>query len=334
MSDDAAAEWTCRFFREGDEEGVLDVLLATFGRWPTAELTVPAIDHLRWKVRSDDDAMRSHTVVEAEGRIIACNLVISQRVKVGERVLKTVHSVDNAVLPEYQGRGVGRAVRRFQARNRTARFDLYFGLESGHSAMLNLRSADTPGLRLTGPGEVLVAEAPFSAALAGSDIDLRDVTEFDGRFEALRTEAAAQFTRITMHTQEELSWRYCDRRAGPFRVVVAEAGSRLLGYAASRVSYGRGCIADLIALPGRLDVVLLLARRALMDLAAIGAGEVECWSTPGHPYRAVLQDAGFTRVRRRTTIVHKAVAQPGEWLACLSEPAAAVHVMAGDTDLI
>jgi hypothetical protein len=42
--------WQARFYRPGDDQGILDLLVATFGAWPKHEITVPAIDHLRWKL--------------------------------------------------------------------------------------------------------------------------------------------------------------------------------------------------------------------------------------------------------------------------------------------
>ena len=334
MPSERSDDWTCRFFRDGDEQGILDVLLATFGRWPTAELTVPPIDHLHWKLRSDDLALRSHAVVELHGRIIACHVTISQHVKVGLRVLTTCHGVDAATLPEFQARGAGRDLRRFNAEARPKHYDLYFGIQSDHAAMPNLRKQDWTGARLVRRGEILVADAPLAGGADGSSCTLREVTQFDDRVDGFALEASAPFQRITMRTKDELNWRYCDRRAGPFRVVLAEERDELIGYVVFRISYERGYIADLLALPGRLDAAASLIRHAIAGLRAAGASEIECWSTPGHPYHQVLADAGFSRIRRKTTIVHKSVRAPDEWLSCLKDDRATVNVMAGDTDLI
>jgi hypothetical protein len=334
MATERARDWTCRFFQDGDEEGMLDVLLTTFKRWPTAEITVPPIEHLRWKLRSDDRALRAHTVVESADRIVGCSISISQRVKLGDRVLRAVHSVDAAVLPEYQALGVGRDFRRFQATSRPRLFDLYFGLQSGHPAMPSLRKQDWTGVRLTNPGEVLVAGAPVVSASEADGWKLREVAQFDDRIDAFRQEAAAPFDRITMRSKDELNWRYCDPRSGPYRSVLAEDGGRIAGQVTYRTSRGRGYIADLLALPGRLDVLASLVRHVLAAMGAEGVAEVECWSTPRHPYRDVLRDAGFDRLRKETTIVHKAMRGLDDELACLQDERAVLHVMAGDTDLV
>jgi hypothetical protein len=334
MATERASQWSCRFFQDGDEEGMLDVLLATFKRWPTAEITVPPIDHLRWKLRSDDRALGAHTIVESGGRIVGCSISISQRVKIGDRVLRTVHSVDAAVLPECQKLGVARDFRRLQSTSRPRLFDLYFGLQSGHPAMPSLRKQDWTGLRLTNPGEVLVAEAPFAAAGESDAWTLREVRQFDDRIDAFRQEAAAPFDRITMRSKDELNWRYCDPRSGPFRSILAEEGGRIVGQVTYRTSRGRGYIADLLALPGRLDIVASLVGHSLAAMGAKGVREIECWSTPRHPYRDVLRGRGFDRVRKETTIVHKAMRGHDDQLACLMDAQAVLHVMAGDTDLV
>ena len=76
---------TVRNANEADEQQLLELLPRAFDRWPQFELDVPAVEHLRWKMRSDPIAGRQHWVTEVDGRIVAMLLRIVRRVRVRGR---------------------------------------------------------------------------------------------------------------------------------------------------------------------------------------------------------------------------------------------------------
>ena len=163
---------------------------------------------------------------------------------------------------------------------------------------------------------------------------VRRVDSFDERFERFWDEASAPFVFIVERTPAYLNWRYADPRAGSFTILVAEDDNRVLGYLVLQRSYGKGYIADLLALPGRLDVAASLAQSALVRFRDAGVSTVECWSPRHHPYRPVLRRAGFL-CKHRNVSLHPL---PGrglpERLALVDDPRAAIHVAIGDTDLV
>ena len=53
-------EWARRVFREGDEQGILELLTAAYGHWPGVDIDVEPLSHLRWKLDSDPFVMQYH----------------------------------------------------------------------------------------------------------------------------------------------------------------------------------------------------------------------------------------------------------------------------------
>jgi hypothetical protein len=54
---------------EADVPQMVENLLRAFQGWPAFEIEVPAIEHLRWKMRSDPISPRNQWVTEVDGQI-------------------------------------------------------------------------------------------------------------------------------------------------------------------------------------------------------------------------------------------------------------------------
>jgi hypothetical protein len=163
---------------------------------------------------------------------------------------------------------------------------------------------------------------------------IRTAERFDSRVDTLYERAAAQFDFAVVRSQRVLDWRYSDRRAGDFAIRLAEQDGELLGYAVLRVNNGVGYVADVLALPGRLDVVESLAHDAAAGLRETGVEVAECWLMADHPYAEPFRAAGFLGRRSRTPPTFEAVGVPASELALLCEPDASVHLTIGDMDIV
>lgn len=202
----------------------------------------------------------------------------------------------------------------------------------------DLRLSDSPadlirGISLSGLalfGRLRTAVAPPQAA----GWTIRRVDQFDERFARFWEEASAPFAFILERTQAYLNWRYADPRAGSFTILIAEADERILGYTVLQCSYGRGYIADLLALPSQPDVAESLVRSALARFREAAVSSVECWSPRHHPYRQGLRRAGFLCKRRDISLRAQPELRTPERLELLDDPLAAVHVAIGDTDMV
>ena len=359
--DEALSEpWEQRPYRAGDEEGLLEMLTAAFGRWPGVDIDVPVIDHFRWKLLSRG-AQSWHQLVTIDGRIAGARLHIPQRIKVGDRILRSVQPVDTAVHPNYRNQGVMDRLRRVEHAQLAATTDLRFNVRSANTAITRLRAkyagetvqfanrtevltnylgvladGSSWGIRLARSASLFVRRlgyALFDRQPNGESCTIRTVAKFDERVDAFWQEAAAEFAFIVERTKDYLNWRFAVPCAGGFIIRLAEEDGQLLGYSVLRVSGGRGYVADLLALPNRPDVVRSLLRDGLTFFRDTGVRAVDCWTQAHHPYRATLRRLGFLHRRRTIVLACLPFSSPAE-LDFARSRRAPIHVMAGDTDLV
>ena len=113
-----------------------------------------------------------------------------------------------------------------------------------------------------------------------------------------------------------------------------DAAGAILGYAVGSVRGEHGFLVDLLALPGRVDVVSELIETLIADLGRAGCVDLRCWLPQRHPYREALHRAGFLDARELPTITFRhAGADPAD-LDFLTEPEVRIHFTLGDTDLV
>jgi hypothetical protein len=327
-------DWHGRLATEADAEAILELLEASYDSWPSHEITCTKLDHLRWKLFSRDAVRRCQVVMEAGGRIIGLNAVFRQQIKLKDRLRSSYQFVDLAVLPAYQHRGVIPAARRFAIDARVPYGDVLFGPprinpRPGSRA----RERKQPELRRNAYLRVVVLEGPvvLRARARTSTWLVRTPARLDGRFGGFWEEAARPFDLISAPDEEFLNWRYCDPRAGRWTVHTGEEDGRLLGYIAYRISNDHAYVGGLLALPERLDVVEGLLEEMMRALHRQGVVTAQCWSSSSHPYRAVLRDLGMDAKRRHVRIT---VHVEGEDVSELQRRDAALHIVAGDTDLV
>jgi hypothetical protein len=163
---------------------------------------------------------------------------------------------------------------------------------------------------------------------------VRRASSLDDRVDALFAEAAKAFAFIQVRDAATLRWRYLDPRGGPFTVLVAEAGDSLLGYAAVQVAGERAELADLLVRPGRNDVLHALLLDAVDVAKAAGATGVGAWLPERHPYRAMLERAGFHHTRAPAIGQFFAAPDLAERAELLTRPESRIHLTLGDSDHI
>ena len=116
---------------EADVPQMVEVLLRAFRGWPAFEIEVPAVEHLRWKMRSDPMAPRNQWVTEVDGRIAGLSLAIVRRVRMRGQDYLVRDGVDAAVDPGYQGRRLYSSMAdELESTPQTAEFDLGAALEN------------------------------------------------------------------------------------------------------------------------------------------------------------------------------------------------------------
>jgi GNAT superfamily N-acetyltransferase len=325
-------DWTVRYYRDGDDQGILDCLTAAFGTWPSVDIDVAPTDHLRWKLSSDPQGRYFSYVAEAAGKIIGCQGIVVQRLKDGPRQLLADTCTDYAVHPDWQGSGVSQAIWNFDAARFTATFDVLVGITDSPAVKHQVSTIGwSRGLANTiGWVECDTAGHRHESRRAGCDIET--TARFDEGTDTLCASALADFTLCMVRDAAYLNWRFADRRAGKYTIRMARERGELAGYSVLTVVRGKGVIADLLALPGRLDLVEALVADALNYFAGMGLGTVRTWMPERHVYREVLLGGGFRPIRAIAYLglgPHAGAPMPSR-----DDPKTAVHFMPGDTDIV
>jgi hypothetical protein len=356
--------------REIDDEllrEVLDLYNAAFGVWPFRDPGCEPLEYLRWKAESPGTPLAFLLGRRGSRLVLACTIQ-GRRIRVRGRSLLVLHYRDAAVHPSEQGRGVYTVAVDQMVGPCHPAHDLALDEIGVHPAMTRINEnwdAFVPAnpvrtltkvlrpLRLArewsaawpGPLRWAVGAAAAPVAVAGglmSRLDRRrarvlpevsPVSRFDDRFEHLFESVAGDFDLICERTADHLNARFCDRRAGPFRVTSCQCEGKVLGYLVARVG-ASWQVADLLALRGREDVVAALLADAAASASSRGAAGISCWLPRRHPYRGSFRRAGFFDLRQRGGFYCRPVDLPRQELDFARRADARLHLMIGDSDLV
>jgi len=331
-----------------DDEGLLELFRASFPGWPTVTTRVPAIDHLRWKTRSHPRAAEASVVAEADGRLIGASMQWVYSALVRGKTQIATSGMDTAVHPDFRGQDVYTRLR-----SEHATFDPWVDFRIGSTVNEFIkRKRESFGYRFFGnPIEELAWPAsapenrpeqrrPFAnlARRFRRTARLPDgpafPAEIEAQFDDFARAALEPFDFAVARTLERFRWRHFDSRGGPAHVRWLEDAGRPGAVVVIRARGRRGYIADLLALPGRDDLIRAAVAGGLAELRRHGFTSAGLWLPSVHPYRAAVLAEGFVPSGRTIDLRYQPVAMPLEQLAFLDEPDAAIHFMIGDTDLI
>ncbi len=220
-------------------------------------------------------------------------------------------------------------------------------LPSSHSSQDSQRSSTTGVIRQreSRPIEHLRRIARFSMRYALSlvarrpapppgDWTISTLTSFQEHHQPFIAEAVSQFDFIAERSLAYLNWRYCDPRGGPFTVRLAHRDGHYLGYAVTRIRDGDAGLADILVLPGHLEVAESLIRDAI-DLARnAGAHAISTRLPERHPYRPALARAGFFDIGPVAGELLDPRQTPEAELALLDHKDTLVHPVLADADYV
>jgi len=356
--------------REEDGLEMVEMLLRAFDRWPAFELEIPVIEHLRWKMRSDPVSPRHQWVTEFDGKIVAMLGRVLRKVRVKGRDYLVREGVDAAVDPQYREHGLyGAMIDQVRDSPQQADFDLGYGYGTnpillerrkrrGRKGIGNpiqvlqkpyrpraivARRREKYGGRLPAPLAVLRIELekafhrlghPPYRDRARCEGSITTLERFDDRIGGFFDEAARPFDFVVVRSKDYMNWRYCDPGAGRFTVRAAEDQGKLLGFLVFKITEGEGCIAELLALPGRTDVVRFLIEDALWLLREAGVEQVTCWMISRHPYNGILRRYGFIDSKRDPGFSCRTIDPDSTVVEFLDDPSARIHLTLGDSDWI
>lgn len=101
-----------REFCRSDERPVLELLAASFGRWPPRGVDVDAGEFFRWKHFDCPFGPSLLLVAEVDGEIAGFQGRVAWQLRAGTHAIETMRGADLAVHPRFRRRGVSQAIRR------------------------------------------------------------------------------------------------------------------------------------------------------------------------------------------------------------------------------
>lgn len=329
---------------------VLEVLRIAFNnRASWFALPVTPEDHFDWKFRDRPTGVTVSLSVDANGRVIGFIGSVRQIWFLRGRPYVNRAGYDLSRLPEWQGRGVSRALQQFHGREWHPSEDFSLGyvahpvdrhlsIEQGNKVPANethdyvrllrpfqivrallsrVRPAEPPttsaplsnttrvirqrsrkradDLRVLLHRSVRFVASQFARRPAPRRVhwQISTITRFEQLHERFISEALSQFDFVADRSIPYLNWRFCDERAGPFTVRLAERDGEPVGYSVTRVFNDRASLADILVLPGQVEIAESLIRDAVNLAKVGGATSIRTRLPKRHPYGAALARSGF-----------------------------------------
>jgi len=337
---------------------MLAVIEAAYGTWPGFDLTVPAIEHLRWKMAPGDGLHPKHIVILIEDQIVVSRLRWQNHIQIGGHTYLNETGADLAVHPEFQGRGLARLMVDTWTPEFLADPKASLGMVSSAPEVQTMDYPDT----ITRP--VTTWHRPFGLrpylgvhrrlglaqlaqairvrrwasrqprGLPGSRIEL--VERFDARVDDLWERARPSFDVIPYRTSAYLNWRFAHPASGSPELLTLTRGDRALAYAAVKHSGTEGQLQDFLWAPDEPEALIVILEAAAHRLRRSGAAGVTCWLPGGHRAEGALRRAGFAAVGEQRLVVGTETRgeTPPEALEILRDESRSIHVTMSDFDWV
>ncbi len=355
---EATSTPTIRLASVDDAPAMLEVIQAAFGSWPPLQIDVPAVEHLRWKM-TPPGLNPPHDLLEIDGRLAGVRLHWQNRLQLHDLEFVAEAGADFAVHPDFQGRGLSRALSANIRRRRTAEPMPSISFLSNAPQIrhmnepdyiqrpvftwvrsLSLRSLAAVHHRERGIGGLARAAAVALRGLArrrtarpaGSRIEVLE--GFDDRFDALWERARRRYEITFFRNRTYLEWRFRRPASGNSVILALLRGEELLGYAVVKRSWERGDLLDFLADPAEPEAEAALFDAAIEQLNELGANDVTCWLPAGHHVEPSLRRAGFAVVGTQTLLMGSPTngETPPEALAILDDGSRSIHMTMSDFD--
>jgi GNAT superfamily N-acetyltransferase len=322
----SSKEYSIRLYRPGDEEEIVEILKISFPEWRDAE---SPHDHWRWKYL-DNPYGSDIMVADWDGKIVGVQHKQNLGIKIDEKIISS-YADDEAVHPDYRRKGIFKNMLNYAEEHlKKKKIAFNFGI-SIHEATLkiSLREGYTlfpfsfshmiqifdvkTHFRMRPTKNNLIAIYGFSLlkllnriknivkeTKITSEITIKDVSEFDERFNTFWQNTKNGYNFIIEKNWEYLNWRYCDPRSnlkGRYFIKQAEQDGEILGFIVLEVrekdDYSEGYVMDLLALPDRRDVVRRFVEEATMFFRESDINVVHYRVVKNHFYQALFNEQGF-----------------------------------------
>ena len=325
----------------GEEFAITSLLDKVFKGWPPMQICCTSLDHWRWKYQGSH--FKSNIVVtEEDGTIIGCHHGVTFNVKNSDTTILGTYGTDMAVAPEHRRKGVSRAqvdyLRNLRQRD-GVQVALVLASNPYNIESLKKRSPQFPhrlknlvwikdvnrflehfdiknkSLIKYGVLGSRVINRVFSGPKdVNTGLSVVDVKRFDERVDDLYDEVSQEYKFITERYMDYLNWRYCDERAGDYRVKIVEDDDRILGYVVFGLNslirdHPVGYLMDLHVPKTRPEVAHTLIAESVNWFNSHKVNLINCLLVGGHWHEKILNQHGFFDSRIKFHLFYKPLIQ-------------------------
>lgn len=320
-------DYTFRYYETGDEDQIIPLLDLVFQGWPQLNLHCSNKEYWLWKFL--DRPIQGFSMLSLyNGKIIGCLHSVPLKIKVEESVLTGTTMTDLAVHPDYRKKGIMNQMLQHNVaglpkkgikmnyaitgnpiviKNMEKRFNrLPFPVVN----LVSIKDIDThlkempvsnPLLMKTGyqiVKNVSSISSTFKKSATTENIEIIETGTFGPKADHFWEKIAPSFDFIVQRKSDYLNWRYCDPRSGGYTVKMALQNGELVGYSVLGVNsliehYPVGYIMDILVLPGRVDVINMLAQDAVRYFESLDVNIVNYQVVRGSMYEEALKNHGF-----------------------------------------
>lgn len=364
-------DYVIREYVEGDEKSIVELLDLVFGGWPNFDLPCAPLEHWRWKYLDNPLGKSIISVAEFKGNLVGVNHALPVTLLVRGERMNASYVSDTVVHPDHQGKGVYKKLVSLKDRIRKEAGEKFGYLVTSNPILINIYDERETHWKL--PRDILNLvrikdidkqlnemniEHPtivkygylflkyLNDALHGfhvsrrgdDDIRIKEVCNFDERIDFFKQRVEALYDFMVERDSQYLSWRYLDTRAGGYTVLLAESDEQILGYTVYKVNcirpgYPIGYIMDLLARPGRDDVVEALIAESLKAMDEEGVNLTNLLIPRGSPYMEPALRQGLIDSRADIHAYFRIIT-PNKNLDQLYNPKTRIHFTYGDLDTL
>jgi len=310
-----------RRYKEGDEKQIVPLLKLVF---PGSKY----IDekYWNWMYKNNPTHLIRIWVAEDNEKIVGHYAVMSVFMKVNDKLQTGALSLNIAVHPDYQGRGIFPRLAKQASRELSEEgivfTYVYPNKRSFPIFIEKLGWFEVPSLpvlfkplnlekllarkvgnrflaKMINPFGLLFLKVFFGERRndISKGIDVIRVTSLDDRVDGFWEQASKPYKIIALRDKKYLTWRYFDKPDNSYMMYLAEKEGEMLGYIVLKLvtideSSKSGTIVDLLTLPGREDVVLTLILKAIEHFKEEEADVAMCYMQNKYCYE-LLRKIGF-----------------------------------------
>jgi ribosomal protein S18 acetylase RimI-like enzyme len=313
-----AQSFIVRKYREGDEKGIVELMLLCFGRTDYDYL----IKHWFWEYE-ENPLGKIAWVVEHKGQIVAHIGLVRVNVKVDEKILRSIIAADAMTHPKFRRRRLQRKMF-VPSDKELVKANIHFSYWFPGEIMLKHGrqgidyTCKIPALVKFLDTYETIRELVGSRFLAKvlsvflnptirvffrskrkpviEDVKIKEVKQFDDRINVFWETVSKFFRIIVVRDKKYLNWRYFRRPDSDFKVFLAETNGKVQGYIVFSSKGGEGYIVDLLVHPHRLNVAQKLVSTAVRHFRQEKVHRIICLMLKNNPYYRMLRTNGFIHI--------------------------------------